>query len=296
VNEGTPCFIRDFPVPDDSQKRIHAVRSGIRNTLLALENHPEMGIAELEGLVWIGEWPSGGKDTGSWDNERVNKVWEADLNRMMRNAEIPVVSDATRYEKMGRAFSLFVLYTSGIKTMNLYKRSFDAGRIFAEHKKGLISIGILMSMLLLLIFGQVYLTFEGLKQEVHQLDQHIQTVFTTTFPEVQTIVDPLQQMRVKLDERRRKAALDASSREHIAVIDILNEVSRRIPAGLDIELSRLDLSPESLLIAGETNDFNSVNTINSQLAAYQGFKNTKITSATTDPSGNRVRFKIKIDL
>jgi Tfp pilus assembly protein PilN len=226
----------------------------------------------------------------------VNKVWEADLNRMMRNAEIPVVSDATRYEKMGRAFSLFVLYTSGIKTMNLYKRSFDAGRIFAEHKKGLISIGILMSMLLLLIFGQVYLTFEGLKQEVHQLDQHIQTVFTTTFPEVQTIVDPLQQMRVKLDERRRKAALDASSREHIAVIDILNEVSRRIPAGLDIELSRLDLSPESLLIAGETNDFNSVNTINSQLAAYQGFKNTKITSATTDPSGNRVRFKIKIDL
>jgi hypothetical protein len=51
-----------------------------------------------------------------------------------------------------------------------------------------------------------------------------------------------------------------------------------------------------MLLSGETDDFNSVDIIKNRLVSYQAFKNTKISSATTDKSGNRVRFKIKIDL
>jgi type II secretory pathway component PulL len=296
INEGIPCFIRDFPIPDDPQKRIQAVRAGIRKTLLALENRPEMGVDELEGMVWIGDLPPGGNDTTSWNNERVKNIWTADLDYMMRSVQMPVVANAGRYEKMGRAFSLFLLYISGIKTMNLHKSAFDAGRIFAEHKKSLLTMGTLTVILLLLTFSHVYLTFRGLQQEIHQLDQQIKTVFTRTFPEVQTIVDPLQQMRVKVTERRREVALGGNPREQMPTIDILNEMSRRIPAGLDIQLSRLDISPDSMLLSGETDDFNSVDIIKNRLVSYQAFKNTKISSATTDKSGNRVRFKIKIDL
>lgn len=296
VSHGRACLIRSCPVPlPDRRNRMHAVKAGLRGTLLALEERPEMG-EEPQDIVISGLLPADHDLEAELRQCFEQPVGKADLNQMLRTVTAPALSDDLRFLMRSRALALAELHLAGIKAVNLYKSAFDAARLFSEHKKSLMTTAILLGVLLLLGATHVYLTLNELSRRTQQLDHSIRQVFQTTFPEVKTIVDPLQQMRVKVEMLEKESALGGDTKEKMLAIDMLNEISRRIPAALDVGLTRLDISPNSLLISGETADFNSVDDIKNRLAAFESFRQAEISSATTDKSGNRVRFKIKIDL
>ena len=52
----------------------------------------------------------------------------------------------------------------------------------------------------------------------------------------------------------------------------------------------------TVLISGETDSFNAVNTIQQQLEAEPMFKSVNISSANQQKTGNRVNFRIRITL
>lgn len=79
-------------------------------------------------------------------------------------------------------------------------------------------------------------------------------------------------------------------------IDILNEISSRIPADLDVEITNFVRGEDSLVISGNTDSFNNVDDIKSRLERSDLFKNITISSANLEKSTNRIQFKLKIDL
>jgi hypothetical protein len=58
-------------------------------------------------------------------------------------------------------------------------------------------------------------------------------------------------------------------------------------------MTRLVIGPESLLIDGTTDTFNTVDDIKNRLEKANLFKSVSISSANIDRSDNRVRFKLK---
>ena len=125
------------------------------------------------------------------------------------------------------------------------------------------------------------------------MEKEIHEVFTSTFPDVKRIVDPLQQMRVKLQEVKKTDTFSTETDRSAMAIDVLNDISRYIPVQIDVELTSVIIGADSVLISGDTGGFDAVDDVKNSLENAVLFKNVSITSTNKDRSGIRVRFKIK---
>ncbi len=135
-----------------------------------------------------------------------------------------------------------------------------------------------------------------LQKEVNQLNKQIAGIFQATLPDVTKIVDPLQQMRVRLAQEQKKNLFTGELGDGVLNIDILNDISSLIPKQLDVEFTRFVRGDKNLLISGNTDTFNSVDEIKVKLARAKTIKNITISSANLEKTSNRIQFKLKIDL
>jgi len=136
-----------------------------------------------------------------------------------------------------------------------------------------------------------------LKKRNRALDQKINDVFSQTFPQVKRIVDPLQQLKVKLNEVK-KSAVSPPGIPGISgtgtVLDLLKDVSKRVPGSLDVHVTRMVIDPDTVRISGKTDTFNTVDSIKNGLGSSTFFSAATISSANLDRTGNQVKFEIKL--
>ena len=198
--------------------------------------------------------------------------------------------------QMNNALALALMNIKGIKGTNLRKYAFSKKNIWHEHKTGIIKTSILAGVVLALFLVTIAIDSFFLKKHVRSLNQQIETIFSATFPEVKRIVDPLQQMRVKLKELDKNADSNKISGMSVLKVDILKAISEQIPDNLDIEITGLVMGPERITISGFTDRFNTVNDVKTQLQQIDFFKGVKIDSAKIDKTQNRVRFKLNVEL
>jgi general secretion pathway protein L len=135
-----------------------------------------------------------------------------------------------------------------------------------------------------------------MEKRLARLNHQITGIFTSTFPEVKNIVDPVQQMKIKIQQARKNALLPGETEKQIRAIDILNTISKAIPKDMDVTLNRFVMGSESVSISGDTDSFNSVDNIKNKLEQSDIFKKIIISAANIDKFDKRVRFKLKVNL
>jgi len=135
-----------------------------------------------------------------------------------------------------------------------------------------------------------------LNRKLEDIDQQITGVFKETFPEVKRIVDPHREMQVNVQEAKKSAGDQLTAGPHIRRIDILNSISQNIPDSIKVDVTRMVISPDTVLISGTTDDFKSVDDIKGKLEQVDYFKKVTINSSSLDRSGKEVRFQIKVEL
>jgi Tfp pilus assembly protein PilN len=164
-----------------------------------------------------------------------------------------------------------------------------------RHKKDWIKTAILTATLILLLVFNVITESCTLNKQLEGYDQQIRNIFKTTFPK-EKIVEPFQQMQIKVQEAKKKAVIQSTAGPHIRRIDILNAISRSIPETTTVDISRMVISPDTVLISGNTDTFNSVDDIQSKLEQIDFFKKVMISSTNKDRSGKEIRFQLKVEL
>ena len=199
-------------------------------------------------------------------------------------------------EQMDNALALALTEIEGLKVLNFLKGPFAAKNYWLEHKKSLIKTGILVGLVLALIFINIGLETHLMEKRLASLNNQITGIFKTTFPDVKNIVDPVQQMRVKLKEAQKFSMFSGKTGKHTRTIDVLKDISQFTPEDIDVNLTNLVVDMESVSIAGDTNRFNSVDDIKRGLEQSNLFNKVTISSANMDKSDNRVRFKLKAQL
>ena len=182
----------------------------------------------------------------------------------------------------------------GTHEFNFRKGPFASKKFWEENKKGLIQTGVFFALVVALAFFNVFVDSYFMGKRLTRLDNQITDIFTSTFPDVKKIVDPVQQMRIKIQGVRKKELFPGEAEKPIRAIDILNNISQRIPRETDVTLTRMVLGLENVVISGDTDTFNSVDGIKSRLEQVDSFKKIIISSANINKSDNRVRFKLKI--
>ncbi|MEE4356733.1 MAG: type II secretion system protein GspL [Desulfococcaceae bacterium] len=198
--------------------------------------------------------------------------------------------------QMDNALALAISEAEGKNGINFRKGPFATRKDWAAHKKNLISTALFLTVILLLLLCNTLIDFHNRQKQIDKLEQQIRAVFTSAFPDVQRIVNPLHQMQVAMDELRKNAPVPGEGVSTLRIMDLLNDISQRIPAEIDVEFKRMVLDPENILISGDTDTFNSVDSIQTALEGSPLFKKVTISSTSRDKKENRINFKIKVDL
>lgn len=148
---------------------------------------------------------------------------------------------------------------------------------------------------LLLSFGYLWYNTSVLKKEQDALITEINGVFKETLPEVTRIVDPLQQLRVAINKARLTSTEGEGTTLPYTSLNVLHEVSTRIPASLDVRLTRLIYESKGLRLMGITDTFNTVDNLKKNLEQSPYFTAATISSANLNPKDSNIRFELKVE-
>ena len=133
-----------------------------------------------------------------------------------------------------------------------------------------------------------------LKKQYRMLEKQITDIYRSTFPDAKRIQDPVNQMKVKIREMRQSALAFPGMGGDQKVIDLLRDISLRIPETLDVTVTSMIVDPEAVKIKGETDTFNTVDTVKRNLEPSAYFREVTISSANLDRSGKRIQFELKL--
>ena len=164
-----------------------------------------------------------------------------------------------------------------------------------KHKKNWIKTGIFAAAVVVLLLFNLITDSYTLNKQLNYYDQQIRSIFQATFPK-QKIVDAFQQMQINLKEAEKNSVVQSGTGPHLRSIDILNAISSSIPEAITVDVTRMVISPETVLISGNTDTFNSVEDIKSNLEQIDFFKRVTISSTNKDRSGKEIRFQLKVEL
>lgn len=177
---------------------------------------------------------------------------------------------------------------------NFRKGEFEVKGRYLGLRKLMRNVAIFLVIIVLLLIADLGTEYYFLKKRYMMLDNQITQIFRQTLPEVTRIVDPVQQMRTKINEiKSSDLSLPGIGREQ-KVLDLLRDISLRISGSLDVKVLNMVVDPETVQIKGETDTFNTVDSIKKGLEPSQYFSEVIISSANLDRSGKRVQFEMKL--
>jgi hypothetical protein len=218
------------------------------------------------------------------------------LERRIPNLRFSDVPDPEQADDLQVALGLALSEALRLEGVHLKQGAFAESGLLSQHKGSIIRSGALL-LLALVIFSMGFgIDLMRKQRRQQQLQVQIEEVFRITFPEVRRVVDPVAQMQIHLREARESIQRAGIQENAPRTLDVLAEISRRMPQQLDVLLTRLDVSPDSVLMAGDTGNFNTVDEVKRRLEQSPLFREVNINSTAKSKSGNRVEFKMTIEI
>ena len=288
-------LIRSFPLPSAGPSKAPQLCAQIQQTLAAFLESSELNFEPIEVLA-----------NGIGLNEtdlvpQLSRALDIPVNAasIAERLNIPVESDAENPwvpAQMDNALALALMEVEGYDGLNFHRSQFAAQKFISKHKGPLIKTGILAAAVLVLFFFTLIMESYTLNKHIRHINSQMTQVFKSTFPAVKTIRYPYQEMQAKIRETEKSAVFNAEAGPHIRSIDILNSISEEIPESIKVNLTRVVIQPDNVLISGTTDTYDSVDGIKGRLEQIRHFEKVTISSANIDRSGNEVRFMLKVEL
>jgi general secretion pathway protein L len=294
VSNGRIKLLRSIPTPVAEDTRAGALGAFVRRTLAA---YGELSGSDFRPLDIV---MTGSGLNGAGFDRNVAGILNLPANRLNLCGQLKIPIDDEDVNPwdpalMDSALSLAMVEIEGISGLNFHKSQFALKKLFVKHKKNWIKTGIFAAAVLLLLLFNIIADSYTLNKQLNHYDQQIESIFKATFPK-QKSVEPFQQMQINLKEAKKNAVGQSSTGPHLRSIDILNAISRSIPATITVDVTRMVISPETVLISGTTDTFNSVQDIKSNLEQIDFFKRVTISSTNKERSGKEIRFQLKVEL
>jgi len=192
------------------------------------------------------------------------------------------LSNALREIKKGHGFNLrkgeFEIRQNLLKTVKKFRK---------------LGIAVLVILVLLMIdFGTDYFL---VKKKYDAAAQQCVELFRQSFPESQNVKYPLLEMKLKIDALKKSASsLPGSINNEEKMLDLINDISQRIPKEIDIDVSSLRIDNEAVTVTGKTDSYNTVNNLEGELKASRYFSDVEITRDEQDKTGKKVEFELKL--
>ena len=197
--------------------------------------------------------------------------------------------------QMDSVFALALKSKAKSSIFNFRKDEFKKKKSMPELRAILLKVGVPAALSLVALIMYIGYDYKILRGKQQSLEQQVVQVFSETLPEVKRIVNPAQQLQVRINEIR-KTYSGGEGGTGYSVLSLLTEISARIPISYPVVVKRLVADSDTVRIKAVTRDFNTVDNVQKELEKSPYFETVTISSANQSPEGDEVRFELKLEL
>lgn len=294
VCSGHVRMVRTLPVASDGNPVTRNLETTLKRTFIALQEN--LGIGFNPSAVFSAGPQAPLLTTGNGSSTLLDvPVKSIDGLRTFPRLKGSLDTQDWQSGHLDIALALALMETETVAGVNFSTERSTIQHYWSEYRKNIILTAALIVLALVTALGAQILAVNAKQQRLAELDRQIESVFRSTFPEVTRVVNPLQQMQIKIKEAGDGSIGFNLTGARVRVIDILNALSQQIPSSADVKVKRMVAGADNVVLSGNTDTFNTVDDIKGRLEEADLFKSVTISSADLEKSGNRVRFKLKLD-
>ena len=196
---------------------------------------------------------------------------------------------------MDGALSLVVRESKKGYGFNLLKGEFESKKSFLKTLKEMRKAGITVLIIIIFLLINQGADYYLVKKRYEEADRQCVELFMQSFPDVKNVKYPALQLKQRIDELKKSAvALPGDINREQKILDLMNDISRRIPNTFDIDVTKMIIDTETVLIYGDSDSYNTVNNLESGLKSSIYFSDVAINKAELDKTGKRVEFTLKL--
>jgi len=195
---------------------------------------------------------------------------------------------------MDSALALALRDTKRGGGFNFRKDEFEIKKHYFGLKNEIRKVAAFLIIILMFLIIDFGVDYYFLNKRYKIANQNSTELFRQTFPDIKRIVNPVQQMKVKITELKKTDFMQPGIKANQKVLDLLNDISLRVPKSSDLHITSMVVDLETVRISGETDTFNTVDNIKSGLEPSEYFSAVTISSANLDKTGKRVNFEMKL--
>jgi general secretion pathway protein L len=202
---------------------------------------------------------------------------------------------AYRFRQMDLVLALALKLKAKNGTFNFRKDEFKKRKSTPELRTIFLRAGVPLAVTIALIVFYFGYDYKKLRDRHDATRQQVVQVFNETLPEVKRIVNPVQQLQVRINEIRKTYSGRESGTGH-TVIALLTEISARIPTSYHVVVKRMVADSDVVRIKAVTKDFNTVDNVQKELEKSSYFQTVTISAANQSPKKEEVSFELKLEL
>ncbi len=179
---------------------------------------------------------------------------------------------------------------------NFARGKFKPKRTYERFRKDFKWVAVLVFAVLCTLGADMYIDYHYNRVRLDRLKTEITSVFREACPEVTKIVDPVQQLTVKIAQAGQSSSGLNGISFKIKTLDILKDVSEAVSGNTNFLITSFAFDGDTVKIKAETDNFNSVDGIKSELDKSSRFRDTAISSANLIKKGTRVGFDLRMEI
>ncbi len=277
--------------PDLRRETFRAFARAVRQTLLA--SGAEKGIDDL--TVFLGGPMSTFPDLASTLQKELPlrvETYAFDFTPVLMSSGDS--GDAWPAGVMERAMSLVVLPERDAQCFNFSGQTTRTGGAFARLSKYLQYSAVPALLTLIVVVALAWHDRATLVKEQKRLDGDIRRIFTQSLPDVTRIVDPVQQLKSRVDEARKAYMTGDDGVAGPGMLEILAEISSLVPSSLQVRVVRLTADQNDIRLRGTTDNYSAVESIRKGLERSPLFSRVDFSSATQSRQSGAIDFELAI--
>lgn len=197
---------------------------------------------------------------------------------------------------LDKALALALIEAFGIGRIDFCRGPLAPKRLWEAHRRRIAVTASAAALVAGLGLSGAVLDYTQKKARVQATDGQLAALFNTAFADGTKMVDPVRQTKTRIAELTKQARFAENREGAHPVLDILADISTGIADNLDVAVNRLEIGADGVTLSGDTATFDTVDEIKQKLQAAASFKEVTIASTNKDKTGNRVQFKLQIQL
>jgi general secretion pathway protein L len=180
--------------------------------------------------------------------------------------------------------------------LNLRQDSFARRTDFSRVRREYGSTGILGAVVAVLALLSFSTGAVLESREAGRVEEKMAALYLEAFPGNPAPDDPVAAMREAVREADERAEFLGVYRGNLSALDVLTEISRRVPKDLDVGFEELTIDKQTIRIRVYAKSFEASDRLGAELAKFGPFEKARIGAIETDSRTGVKKFNVTISL